>query len=110
MVGPFALCVTGRETISGLIEDLALQDTMCGKRSDIQVLASTSRLCTYLLEFGLDLLPNLSRDDGLMLAWVCFVFMSDVSLVDRIGQHVVDLSARQWRSSCLPPRLILPLL
>ena len=74
------------------------------------MLASTSRLCTYLLEFGLNLLPRLGRDDGLVLAWVGFVFMADVSLVYWIGQHVVDLSARQRRSACRPPLRILPAL
>ena len=58
---------------------------MCGKLRGIQVWPSSPSLCTDLLKFGLDLLPDLSRDDGLVLAWVGFVFMSDVSLVNRIG-------------------------
>ena len=92
-----------RQSVPGLIPELAGQ--RCGP--DLRVTVHGSDLRSWpgagVLQLGLNAIPKLNVDDGLMLPVPDICFVPDLAYIDGIAEQRVDLAAGEWIATLSPP-------
>ncbi len=105
-----ALCMCRRQSVSGLVPEFA------GKRRGLGLGANACRSdprpwpSAGVLQLGLNSIPQLNGDDGLVLPVPDMRLVPDLANVDGIAEQRVDLAAGERIAALGPPRLeVMPL-